>query len=106
MDQTEKDTLLMVADYSSEEKGKLLKRIHAQFIVGLIALAAAVVITGLGLADTWPYDLIAGLGLGITLGTIIIGAAYTSKHASKLSKICEAKKNKESEQNSLPDADR
>lgn len=32
MDQTEKDTLLMVADYSSEEKGKLLKRIHASLL--------------------------------------------------------------------------
>jgi transcriptional regulator with XRE-family HTH domain len=63
MDKTEKETLLMVADYSNEEKAKLLKRIHALFIVGLIVLAAAVVITGLGLANTEPYDLIAGLGL-------------------------------------------
>ena len=83
MDQVEKDTLLKVTDYSNEEKVKLLKRINRFFIAGLVALTEALAIILLGLENTEPYDVIAGLGLGITLGMIISGAAYTSRYASK-----------------------
>ena len=49
MDQELKETVLQVADYSSEEKNRMLRRMHLLFIAGLIGFAAFLVITFLGL---------------------------------------------------------
>ena len=79
-----KETVLQVADYSNEEKTRLLKRMHGLFIAGLIGFAAFLVITLLGLNETAPYEAIGSFGLGIAFGIIIIGVIFTSRYAAKI----------------------
>ena len=79
-----KETVLQVADYSNEEKTRLLKRMHGLFILGLIGFAAFLVITLLGLNETAPYEAIGSFGLGIAFGMIIIGVIFTSRYAAKI----------------------
>lgn len=84
MSQELKDTVLQVADYSNEEKARLLRRMHWLFIAGLIGFATFLVITLLGLDKTTPYDGIGGFGLGIAFGMIILGVIFTSRSAARI----------------------
>ena len=84
MNQELKETVLQVADYSNEEKTRLLKRMHGLFILGLIGFGAFLVITLLGLNETAPYEAIGSFGLGIAFGMIIIGVIFTSRYAAKI----------------------
>lgn len=84
MNEELKETVLQVADYSSEEKAKLLRRMQVLFIAGFIGFAAFLVITLLGLDKTAPYEFIGGCGLGIAFGMIIVGIIFTSRYARKI----------------------
>ena len=84
MDKEMKDTVLQVADYSNEEKERLLRRMHWLFIAGLIGFVAFLVITAAGLADTSPYEGIGSFGLGIAFGMIILGVIFTSRYAARI----------------------
>ncbi len=79
-----KETVLQVAQYSSEEKARMLQRMHWLFIAGLIGFMAFGVITMLGLAEQKPYDFIAGVGLGAAFGMLIIGVIFTGRNAHKI----------------------
>ncbi len=84
MDQELKETVLQVADYSSEEKNKMLRRMHWLFIVGLIGFAAFLVITLLGLEATAPYDAIGSFGLGIAFAMMILGVIFTGRSVARI----------------------
>ena len=84
MDRELKETVLQVADYSNEEKIRLLRRMHWLFIAGLIGFVAFLVITAAGLADTSPYEGIGSFGLGIAFGMIILGVIFTSRYAARI----------------------
>ena len=84
MNEELKETVLQVADYSSEEKAKLLRRMHVLFIAGFIGFAAFLVITLLGLDKTALYEFIGSCGLGIAFGMIIVGIIFTSRYARKI----------------------
>jgi len=84
MNEELKETVLQVADYSSEEKTRLLRRMHWLFIAGLIGFAAFAVIAWLGLDETAPYEAIGSFGLGIAFGMIIVGVIFTSKYALRI----------------------
>ena len=84
MDKEMKDTVLQVADYSNEEKERLLRRMHWLFIAGLIGFVTFLVITAAGLADTSPYEGIGSFGLGIAFGMIILGVIFTSRYAARI----------------------
>ena len=79
-----KETVLQVADYSNEEKARLLRRMHWLFIAGLIGFAAFLVITLLDLNTTAPYEAIGSFGLGIAFGMIILGVLFTSRYAARI----------------------
>ena len=87
MNEELKETVLQVADYSNEEKTRLLRRMHWLFIAGLIGFATFLVITYLGLDKTSPYEGIGSFGLGIAFGMVILGAVFTSKYAAKIRKF-------------------
>ncbi len=87
MDQELKETVLQVADYSNEEKARLLRRMHWLFIAGLAGSAAFLVITLLGLDKTSPYEGIASFGLGIAFGMIVLGVIFTSRSAVKIREL-------------------
>ena len=84
MNEELKETVLQVADYSNEEKTRLLRRMHWLFIAGLIGFATFLVITFLGLDTTSPYEGIGSFGLGIAFGMVILGVVFTSKYAAKI----------------------
>ncbi len=84
MNQELKETVLQVADYSNEEKARLLRRMHWLFIAGLVGFAAFLVITLLGLDSTSPYEGISSFGLGIAFGMIILGVVFTGRSAAKI----------------------
>ena len=79
-----KETVLQVADYSNEEKARLMRRMHWLFIAGLIGFAAFLVITLLGLDTTAPYEGIGSFGLGIAFGMIILGVIFTSRYEARI----------------------
>ena len=87
MDQELKETVLQVADYSSEEKNKMLRRMHWLFIVGLTGFAAFLVITRLGLKATSPYDEMGSFGLGIACAMMILGVIFTGRSAVRIREI-------------------
>lgn len=87
MDKELKETVLQVADYSSEEKARLIRRMHWLFIAGLIGFIAFLVITALDLDEVSPYSAIAGFGLGVAFGMMIIGVIFTSRYASEIRKF-------------------
>ena len=84
MDQELKETVLQVADYSNEEKARLLRRMHWLLIAGLAGFAVFLVITLLGLDTTSPYEGIGSYGLGIAFGMIVDGVIFTSRSAIKI----------------------
>ena len=84
MNEELKETVLQVADYSNEEKTRLLRRMHLMFIAGLIGITAYLATVFLDLADKQPYEFIGSFGLGIAMGMIIIGVIFTSRYASKI----------------------
>ena len=87
MDQELKETVLQVADYSNEEKARLLRRIHWLFIAGFAGFAVFLVITLLGLDTTSPYEGIGSFGLGIAFGMIVLGVIFTSHSAVKIREL-------------------
>ena len=84
MNEELKETVLQVADYSNEEKARLLKRMHWMFIAGLIGFIVFLVITLLGLDTVSPYEGIGSFGLGIAFGMIVIGVIFTSRYPSRI----------------------
>ena len=84
MDREMKETVLQVADYSSEEKTRLLQRMHGLFLAGLIGFAAFLVVTLLGLENTAPYEAIGSFGLGLAFGVIVLGLIFTGRSAARI----------------------
>lgn len=84
MNKEVKETVLLVADYSNEEKSRLLKRMHILFIAGMVGFIAAIVIGVLGLENTAPYEAISSFGLGFAFGMVILGVIFTSRYAVKI----------------------
>ena len=84
MNEEMKDTVLKVADYSNEEKERLLRRMHWLFIAGLAGFIIFLVITAAGLNETAPYESIGSFGLGIAFGMVILGVIFTGRYAGKI----------------------
>ena len=84
MNEEVKETVLQVADYSNEEKSRLVRRMHWLFIAGLVGFIVFLIITALGLDSTTPYEGIGSFGLGIVFGMIVIGVIFTSRYAVKI----------------------
>ncbi len=79
-----KETVLDIAEYSNEEKSRLLRRLHWLFIIGFIGFAVFIVIASLGLETTAPYEEIGSVGLGFAFGMMIVGVIFTSRYAAKI----------------------
>ena len=77
----EKENLLAAAEYSREEKERLLARMHGLFWIGLAGFAAALAIGALGLENTAPYGQISAFGQGIAFGMMVLGAVFTGRRA-------------------------
>lgn len=83
MNEELKETVLMVADYSNEEKQKITQRMHFLFIGGFIAAVIYMILFFTDHADNF----LGGLCLGITFGMMIVGIIMTSKYAIKIRRL-------------------
>ena len=84
MNEELKETVLQVADYSNEEKARLLRRMHWLFIAGFVGFVVFLVITFLGMDTITPYEEIGSFGLGTAFGMIILGVIFTSRYATRI----------------------
>lgn len=82
-----KETVLMVADYSNDDKGRLLRKMHYLFILGMVGFAVSIIIGALGLENISPYEEIASFGLGFSFGVVILGVIFTSRYAVKVANL-------------------
>ncbi|MBF0991041.1 MAG: helix-turn-helix transcriptional regulator, partial [Atopobium sp.] len=71
MDEELRETVLEVADYSNDEKGRLLQRLHWLFIVGLLGFVAFLAIQLLNLGSIAQYEVMGDFGLGLAFGMTI-----------------------------------
>ncbi len=78
------DTVLKVADYSNEERKRLIKRIHVLFLVGIIAFIIYMILDIMGLTNQGITEAIASFCLGIVLGMLIAGLIYTSRYGARI----------------------
>ncbi len=96
MNEELKETVLQVAEYSNEEKARLLRRMHWLFIAGMAGFIVFLLFEILGLNTTVPYETIGSFGLGIAFGMVILGVIFTSRYAARIRqfKLRLLKKNK------------
>lgn len=83
MDKDVKETALKAADYSNEERKRLMKRLHAFSWLGIAAFTVFIVLEMMGLADSGVTEKIASLCGGFAYGILLTAAIYTNPH------ICE-----------------
>lgn len=81
--ETEK-TLLKVADYTSEEKMCVTRRMNRIFMLGIAAFAVYMILEMQGLTSTGVYEDIASFALGLVLGILLVGTLYTSRYMSRI----------------------
>ena len=85
MNKEMEETVLKVADYSNEEKNRLMKNLHFFSRVGVIAFTIFIVLEYFGLADSGITENIASFCCGIAFAMLIIAVIYTSRYIYKFS---------------------
>lgn len=77
------ETVLKVADYSNEEKMKLMKKLHIFSWIGVISFVIFMILEAMGLADSGYTEAIADFCVGLSFGILMVAVVYTSKYISK-----------------------
>lgn len=85
MNKEMEETVLKVADYSNEEKNRLMKKLHFFSWIGVIAFTTFIVLEYFGLADSGIAKNIASFCCGIAFAMLIIAVIYTSRYNYKFS---------------------
>lgn len=78
------ETVLKVADFSSEEKRKLTQSMNCAFLIGLVAFLVYLGLDLFGLADSGNTSHFADAGLGVAFGVMITGFIMTSRYMLKI----------------------
>jgi len=78
------ETVLKVADYSNDEKIRLMKTLHFLAWVGVISFIIGVVLQAMGLTETTVVKNIAHFCLGLSFAMLINAVLYTSKIIFKI----------------------
>lgn len=78
------ETVLKVADYSNDEKMRLMKRLHIICWIGVLSFIVFMILEGRGLADSGVTEDIASFCLGLPFGILMVSVLYTSRHISKI----------------------
>ena len=84
MDTQTEESLYRIADYTNNERDVFTKRLHLMFLAGIVAMALYMTLEFMDLTDTAPYDFLAGVGLGISAGMLVVGAIFTSAYADRI----------------------
>lgn len=83
MNKEMEETVLKVADYSNEEKNRLMKKLHFFSWIGVITFAIFLILETMGLADSGVTEDIASFCCGVSFGMLIIAVIYTSRYINK-----------------------
>lgn len=83
MNKEMEETVLKVADYSNEEKMRLLKKLHVFSWIGTVAFIIFIILEGMGLADSGYLEAVADFCCGLAFGIMLIAVVYTSRNVSK-----------------------
>ena len=83
MNKDVKEAVLKVADYSNDEKMKLMKKLHFFSWIGVASFIIFIILEVRGLADSGITESIASFCAGISFGMLIISVIYTSRYISK-----------------------
>lgn len=78
------ETILKAADYSNEEKNRLIKKLHFFSWVGVLTFGIYIILDVMGLSDSGVTKIIASFCCGFSFGTLIIAVIYTSRYIGKL----------------------
>ena len=71
-----KETVVKVADYSSQEKQKFARRMCRLFLIGTVLFTLYLVWWASGMPEAWERP--ASCALGFAYGTMLAGVLYTS----------------------------
>lgn len=85
MNKEMEETVLQVADYSNEEKNRLMKNLHFFSWIGVIAFTIFIVLEYLELAHNGITENIASFCCGIAFAMLIIAVIYTNRYIYKFS---------------------
>lgn len=78
MDKDLEETILKVADYSNDEKIKMMKKLHFLSWIGVISFLIYIVLEGFGFANSGITEDISSFCLGLTFGILVMAVIYTS----------------------------
>lgn len=78
------ETVLKVADYSNDEKMKIMRRLHIVCWIGVISFIVFLILEAMGLADSGVTGDIEAFCLGLPFGILLVSVLYTSRHMSKI----------------------
>lgn len=84
MDKELEETVLKVAEYSSEEKKTSTRIVLIYFVIGIIALFINAIVNFMELADTFWVGFLEGITFALALGAMILGILYTTGRLEKL----------------------
>ena len=72
------ETAGLLADYSSQEKALLTRRLHWIFLLGVAAMIFYLAVISTGLSGQKHWDAAAGFALGLGTGDLVVGVLVTS----------------------------
>lgn len=84
MEKQTENTLLEIADYTNQEKARLLKNQHYFAWVGLVCWLIFLGLEAAGLADEGITESIASFAAGVAFGMSILMVIYTGRHIDKI----------------------
>lgn len=84
MNQELEETVLKVADYSNDEKLRIMRRMHIICWLGVASFIVFMTLDIMGLAGSGVTEDIASFCLGLDFGILLVSVLYTSRHMSKI----------------------
>jgi len=85
MNEELKETVLKVADFTNDEKIKLMRKLHVFSWIGVVSFIVFMILEYTDLVGLGITKNIADFCLGLAFGMLIIALLYTSKYISKFS---------------------
>lgn len=84
MDKEMKETVMKVAEFSNEEKAKIMRNMHILFVIAMVFMAILIATHFIDAIDGHLRDFLTGMSMGIGFGMIVLGAVITSKYAKNI----------------------
>ncbi|MBQ8894549.1 MAG: helix-turn-helix transcriptional regulator [Clostridia bacterium] len=79
MDTNGKENLLLIADYTNQEKHNLSKGMRGLFVVGLLAMVIYLILNSVG-----EFVFVCHFLLGGVTGILLMGVLFTTKYMTKI----------------------